>query len=87
MTKYRYVTLTYPDGRQVKSVVKDKDVHPELLRLQMLYGLKVRLGRFASDKELAQYPGVGLKQPAIPPDVRASRPLSPDFGRGSGTPV
>ena len=87
MINYRHVTLIYPDGRQVKSITEEKEVYGDLLRLQMLYGLKVRLGRRVSDRELAQYPGVGVERPAIQKGAVPARPLSPDFGRGSGDPI
>lgn len=87
MADYRHVTLTWPSGERVLTIVEDREVNSELMRLQMTYGLKVKMGRRLSDAELARYPRIGLEQVVDIVGPPSPRPLSPDFGRGSGAPV
>jgi len=87
MTDYRHVTLTYLCGDKVKTIVEEAEHYPALVALQRTYGIKSKLGRRLSDVQLAQYPTVGLESPVSRKGAPPARPLSPDFGRGSGAPV
>lgn len=87
MANYRHITLTWPSGERVITIVEDLEVNGELLRLKMLYRLKVKMGRRLSDKELARYPRVGLETTVKVLGPAKCRPLSAAFGRGSGGPV
>jgi hypothetical protein len=87
MANYRLIVIKYPDGRKVRGVVEEQDYYPELAALQRLYGIRYRIGGRAS-KEMAHC--FGVIQPRALTNrrqARASRPLSPDFGRGSGGPI
>jgi len=87
MDNYRHVTLTWPSGERILTIVEDLEVNPELMRLQMRYGFKVKMGRRLSDAELARYPRIGLERVVDVVGPPAARPLSPEFGRGSAGPV
>lgn len=87
MVNYRRVTLTYLSGDKVKTIVEESEHYPALLALQRTHGIKSKVGRRLSDADLACYPGVGLESPVSRKGATPARPLSPDFGRGSGAPI
>jgi hypothetical protein len=87
MPKYRWLTITHPDGTRVRTLVENRDVNPELLRLQMMYGLKFKLGQYLNPPDSAYLGRVRTQRIACSRGAAPCRPLSPDMGRGSGGPV
>jgi hypothetical protein len=87
MANYRLIVIKYPDGRTVRGLVEEHDYYPELVALQRLYGIRYRIGGRASRE--ADHYFVVIQPRALTKrrQARASRPLSPDFGRGSGAPI
>ena len=86
-SKYRYVTLTFPDGHKVRLITEDQENNPALVALARTYGIKSKLGRRLSGAE-ATYPQcVQGQRMASTKGANPSHPLSPDFGRGSGAPI
>lgn len=87
MAKYRHIRVLYPDGKETRAVVEDMDVNPELMRLQLLYGAKIKKGRLMTSAEAARWDKLLAQRIAYRKEARPARLLSPDFGRGSGGPV
>lgn len=87
MSQYRYITIVFQGGHQVRTVVKDEELNPELYRLQMLYRAKIRVGRRLPADKAALWDELEARQAVHPKGAVPARPLSPDFGRGSGAPV
>lgn len=87
MANYRWLTITYPDGSKVRTIVEVRDVNPELLRLQMMYGLKAKLGQRLNPPDSAYFDRVNSQRVARRKGAEPARPLSSDMGRGSGGPI
>jgi len=51
MADYRHVTITFPGGRVVNTILEEGDASPELTNLRLLYGARVRIGERLSPDE------------------------------------
>lgn len=87
MAEYRYVTIIFVDGRRDKLVVEESDHYPELMALQRLYGIRYRVGRRLPRGIAKVFDDVHTQRRLSSKGAAPARPLSPDFGRGSGGPV
>lgn len=87
MPEYRWVVFKYPDGHTVRTIAEEGDFNAELIRLQLLYGIRYRLGPRCRGKHLAVLTNLKLQRAILGRKVLTPRPLSPDFGRGSGGPI
>lgn len=87
MAKYRYVSITFRDGRRDQLVVEESDYYPELIALRRAYGIKYTIGRRLPKGAAKVYESVGRQRIRRRALVSTPRPLSPDFGRGSGGPI
>jgi len=87
MPRYRWVLIRYSDGRKVRVIVEEQEVYLDLVRLWILYGVKYRIGPRCNKDITTALEAVGRQRRIVGRKIAASRPLSPDFGRGSGGPV
>ena len=87
MPRHRWVLIRYPGGRKVRVIVEEQEVYPDLVRLEMLYGVKYRVGPRCNKDIATALEALGRQRRIVGRKIAASRPLSPDFGRGSGGPV
>jgi hypothetical protein len=87
MANYRWVTLVFPPDTVIRTPVEEQEVNLDLQRLQIVYGVKVKMGRRLSKDEAAHLERVQSQRIASRKGAAPARPLSPDFGRGSGAPV
>lgn len=87
MSQYRYVKIIFRDGREVSTIVKEQELNPELTRLQLFYKAKIRVGRRLPADKAALWDELEAQKAVHGKGAGPARPLSPDFGRGSGAPV
>lgn len=87
MPSYRFVDITFPDGRKMHIIAEDKEVNVDLVSLQRNYGAKVKIGRLLGKDEAAHLLRVQSQRRARRRGAEPARPLSPDMGRGSGGPI
>lgn len=87
MSQYRYVKIIFRDGREVRSVVKENELNPELTRLQLFYKVKIRVGRRLPADKAALLDELEAQQAVHRKEAVPARPLSADFGRGRGGPI
>jgi len=87
VTKYRWAVLKYPDGRKVRTIVQEQEFYPELTRLAMVYGVKYRIGPSCAEDIETALAAIERQHRLVGRRIAGARPLSPDFGRGSGGPI
>ena len=87
MSKHRWVLIRYPGGRKVRVIVEEQEYYQEFMRLQRLYGIRYRIGPRCNKDVATALKAVGRQRRIVGRKIVASRPLSPDFGRGSGGPI
>ena len=87
MPSYRWAVLKYPDGRKVRILVEEQEVYVDLVTLQRNHGIRFRVGPPASKDVAAAFTALQRRERGRARIAKPSRPLSPDFGRGSGGPI
>jgi len=87
MPEYRGVVVKYPDGHTVRTIVEEGEFNKELIRLQLLYGIRYRLGPRANKEFATAFKRVQQQRRIVNRKMATPRPLSPDMGRGSGGPI
>jgi len=87
MPDYHRVTVIFPCGTKVRGVIKGDTLPPDLAMLPYKYGIKVRIGRRLKGSELREFYAQNRKLSIAKQELFPMRPLSPDFGRGSGAPI
>ena len=87
MSQYRYIKIIFRDGREVSTVVKEVELNPDLTRLQLFYKAKIRVGRRLPADKAVFWDALESQQIALRKGAAPARPLSPEFGRGSGAPI
>lgn len=87
MRKYHHVTVIFPNCKKVRGAIKGDVLPPDLARLTYMYGIKVKIGGRVKGPEVARLVAIGRERRRLGREVLAPRPLSPDFGRGSGAPI
>jgi len=84
MSNYRWAVLKYPDGRKVRILVEEQEAYTDLIALQRNHGIRFRVGPLASKGVTAAFRALRRRERGRARETKPSRPLSPDFGRGSG---
>lgn len=69
MAEYRHLTITYPDGREVRTIARDEGEMDDLRTLQLFYGAKLTFGRHLKGRQLEDYLRLERERAA-----RATRP-------------
>ena len=87
MANYRYVVIVFRDGRRDKLVVQESDTYPELVALRRLYGIRYKVGRRLPPGQAVVYDAIESQSTVSRKGAKPARPLSPEFGRGSGGPI
>jgi len=87
MPEYHHVTVTFPNSKAIRGAIKGDVLPPDLARLNYVYGIKVHIGGRVKGPELKKLMALDRKPVSLRRQLAGMRPLSPDFGRGSGGPI
>jgi hypothetical protein len=87
MSRYRWAVLKYPDGSKARVIVEEHEVYADLITLWRNHGIRFRVGPPASKEVAAAFTALKRREGGRAERGISPRPLSADFGRGSGGPI